>query len=77
VRLSKNSLNEPLTLKPTIFTMQLTTLTAMLFAAIAFAGPIAMPDNVKVQESAQLVTWQTTDEAPERHPCRRADPRAR
>jgi hypothetical protein len=39
--------------------MQLTTLTAMLFAAVAVAGPIALPEkvaafNVKVS-AAQLV----------------------
>jgi hypothetical protein len=46
VRLSTNSLNEQLTHKPTTSTMQLTTLTTMLFAAVAIAGPIALPEKV-------------------------------
>jgi hypothetical protein len=38
--------------------MQLTMLTTMLFAAIVIAGPIALPDNVKVSSfnSAQPIS---------------------
>jgi hypothetical protein len=51
--------------------MQLTTLATLLFAAIAAAGPIALPDNVKVNIIPQRSTTnplQMTDNTPERRP---------
>jgi hypothetical protein len=37
------TINASFSPKPTIITMQLTTLTTMLFAAVAIASPIALP----------------------------------
>jgi hypothetical protein len=63
--------------KPTIVTMQLSTIATTLFAAVAIAGPIALPakevaaDNVKVPsftERSTTIPSQMTDEALERYP---------
>jgi hypothetical protein len=57
--------------------MQLTTIATMLFAAVAIAGPIALPakeaaiENVKVPSFTERSTTspsQMTDEALECHP---------
>ena len=75
-RLAKQTFYTHSNHKQPIITMQLTALTAMLFAAIAVAGPIALPAkdaaaNVEVFIVTQRSTAspsQTTDENTESRP---------